>query len=464
LPISPRGFGFIDLIGMNESKTASKEASMKRQSLILTLLLALTALLLVACGSVQHAPSSVSNSPEYVLTLEITATDMVADIETRYGGKVVIWQPQDGYAVLGLGQAPSLETLATTAALEPNQGKIWGGGILATMSGTVSVWSGGRSVWSGGRSVWSGGIYQVLPQNTDKWQRMQLEAAHAYAANLGEGVKVAVIDSGVDLQHPAFVGSFVPASEMKDYVGNDAVPQEEGVLGTGAYGHGTSVAGIVLQIAPKAKILPIRVLGPDGSGDVINVAAAINYAVSKGAHIINLSLGSDVRSDAIAGAITTATNNGVYVISSSGNAGTQSITYPAREASADTQAGWYSVSVGSVKDSDAKSDFSTYGVDLEIVGPGEVVYGPVPGNRLGAWTGTSMSAPMVTGAIALALGNDAGDSGKKLTDDIINNATDIYNATLNTTYITGQSPNETRYLGKKGRLNVYSFLQSVQIR
>jgi thermitase len=319
--------------------------------------------------------------------------------------------------VLGLDQAPALQSFAATSAvLETNQAKFWGSARLAWMGGSVSAWSGGSV------SAWSGGIYQPLPQNTGKWQQINLQQAQQLATNLGAGIKVAVIDSGIDLAHPALKGGLVAATEMKDYVGNDAVPQEEGVLGKGAYGHGTSVAAIVLQIAPKAKILPLRVLGPDGSGDVINVAAAINYAVSKGAKIINLSLGSDVRSDAVATAINAATAKGVYVISSSGNTANQSITYPAYDAALTTTAGLYSLSVGSVNSSDVKSTFSTYGVSLELVGPGEMVYGPVPGKRLGAWSGTSMAAPMAAGALALALGENVPVPRAELADRLVSRA------------------------------------------
>ncbi len=437
---------------------------MIRQSVMITLLLAFTALLLVACGSVQNAPSSTSDSPEYVLTVDISSSDTVADLETLYSGKVVLWQPADGFAVLGLDHAPSNLSALATSSLETNPGKFWSNAKQAWMSGGVSAWSGGGvsawsgggvSAWSGGGvSAWSGGSYRPLPQNTTKWLNMNLQQAQLLATNLGAGIKVAVIDSGVDLAHPALAGGFVPAIEMWDYVGNDAVPQEEGTLGTGAYGHGTSVAAIVLQFAPKAKILPLRVLSPNGSGDVLHVAAAITNAVSKGVKIINLSLGSDVRSAAVASAIAAATAKGVYIVSSSGNTANTSITYPANDAALTTTAGLYSVSVGSVNALDKKSSFSTYGTSLEIVGQGEVVYGPVPGKRLGAWTGTSMAAPMVSGALALALAQNVPVPRAQLIDLLGSRAANIYRQGLNEAYET----DTTELLGE-GRLDVGHFIQ-----
>jgi subtilisin family serine protease len=283
---------------------------------------------------------------------------------------------------------------------------------------------------------------------------MNLQAAQTLASNLGAGIKVAVIDSGVDLYHPGLKGGFVPATEMWDYVGKDAVPQEEGTLGLGAYGHGTNVASIILQIAPKAKILPLRVLDKDGKGDTLDVASAINRAVLKGAHIINLSLGSSLRVTAVNNAINAATAKGVYVVASSGNTANTSITFPARDLSADTTTlGRYSVSVGSVNALDKKSSFSTYGATLELVAPGEVVYGPVPGNRLGAWSGTSMAAPMVSGTLALALAQTIYTPRADLTDLLESRAFNIYQQGLNETYENG----DIHLLGE-GRLDIHHFI------
>jgi thermitase len=436
----------------------------KLQPLTKTLLMVFSFVILVSCGVVKPTVTADVTSPEYTLTVIITENDSVAGLESRYGGKVVIWQPQDGYAVLGLENASGLRAMA---ALESNQNVFMAGGKLSWMSGSVSSWAGGSvSAWAGGSvsswagggvSAWAGGIYQPLPQNTDKWQKINLQTAHELATKLGAGVKVAVIDSGIDLKHPALKGGFVADTEMWDYVGNDAVPQEEGTLGVGAFGHGTNVASIVLQIAPKAKILPLRVLGPNGSGDALSVASAINRAVSKGADVINLSLGSDTRSSPVAKAIAAATAKGVYVISSSGNTANTSITYPANDSSADTTTlGRYSVSVGSVDAQDKKSIFSTYGTTLELVGPGEVVYGPVPGKRLGAWSGTSMAAPMVSGAIALALGEKIYVPRATLTDMLESRTANIYQQGLNETYENG----DVHLLGE-GRLDVEHFIYDV---
>ncbi len=431
--------------------------------------LVLGLLLLAGCGAVTPPEQAVqtvtdptltalSSEVDYSLTVSIAPTDTIKDLETRFGGKVLIWRPKQNYAVLGL-DAVSANTVRNTsgkvAKLELNKSVFSGGGQLASMSGSVSAWAGGSvSAWAGGSvSAWAGGDFAPVPQNTSKWQKLNLQQAQTLASNLGAGIKVAIIDTGIDLQHPAFQGGLVAASEMWDYVGNDAVPQEEGVLGQGAFGHGTSVAGIVLQIAPKAKILPLRVLGANGSGDVIHVAAAINRAVDLGARVINLSLGSDARSEAVASAIDAATSKGVFVVSSSGNTADQSITFPASQANLDTTtSGLFSLSVGSVDALDQKSVFSTYGADLELVAPGEMVYGPVPANRLGAWSGTSMAAPMASGALALALAQNLSVLPQDVTYKIKNRAINIYRQGQNPAY---------QYLLGDGRLDIAAFLNSV---
>jgi thermitase len=460
------------------------------QSLLKVTLIAL-GLLLAACNGVVEplpVPTPVSPTPtepvsipviltdtqaQYSLSVKIKNDDTVIETETKYKGKVVVWRPDEKFAILALDKTSGDQLEASggmgTATLETNKKVFSGSGQLATMSGSISAWAGGSiSAWAGGSiSAWAGGNFVPMPQNTTKWQTMNLQQAQTLATNLGAGVKIAVIDSGIDLQHPAFQGGLVPASEMWDYVGNDAVPQEAGVLGTdAAYGHGTSVAGIILQIAPKAKILPLRVLGPDGSGDVLNVAAAINRAIQAGVKIINLSLGSDTNSPAVNDAINAATLRGIFVISSSGNTNNQNVTFPANQANSDTTiAGQYSLSVSSVDANDDKSSFSTWGTSLEISAPGEQVFGPVPENKMGAWSGTSMSAPMVSATLALALGQGlkSGLSLADLTKKLKDNAYNIYKSGQNSAYkidstIVGVS---SQLLLGDGRLDINNFLNSV---
>ncbi|GAA5512862.1 hypothetical protein Dcar01_01586 [Deinococcus carri] len=377
--------------------------------------------------------------PEFIAQVPLVSGMSADNLEAAYGGQVLSEARGEGYALMGFSASEvrgGLNAQGTRVVhVERNRDRFQGGGLTATMSATRSVWINGEfDTWANAtRSVWINGSFNLVPQNTVTFQQIGLEAAQAKASNLGAGVKVAVVDTGVDIDHPAFAGSLAPQNEWRDFRDNDTNPDEEGVLGTGGYGHGTGVAGIVLQVAPKAIILPLRVLGPDGSGDVLHVAQAIDWAVKCNAQIINLSLGTDTRSNVVQDAINRATAKGVMVISAAGNDNRSSLNYPANDAMAGA-AGDYSLSVGSVDAGDLKSSFSNYGKALEIVAPGEDVYTPGPDNLLVAWSGTSMAAPVVTGSLALALGQKWNISARDMIKGLTDNAADIYRNGMNSAY------------------------------
>jgi subtilisin family serine protease len=279
--------------------------------------------------------------------------------------------------------------------------------------GATRAWSGGRKAWSGGRKAWSGGLSGepgvVLAENAAIWERLALALAHELAPRLGEGVTVAVIDTGIDHQHPAFAGRLSPQADWWDFVDDDGDPQE---APGAAYGHGTIVASIVLQVAPNATILPLRVLGGDGSGLASDVAAAIEYAAARGAEIIQLSLGTEEPSPEITAALERATAQGIYVVASAGNSNREP-TYPARQAMLDTPLGQMMVGVGSVDLNDQKSWFSNFLPDelyddpYDLVAFGEQLYGASPNAEIAYWSGTSMAAPLAAGALALAIAEGA---------------------------------------------------------
>lgn len=439
------------------------------------LLLALSGALLTACNSMSATPTSALGNDrpghtapryDYVASVPLTATDTPETIQADLKGTVLAWNTAgcatgaaDGcVALVGMNTAATLT--AQSLALRPmvveqNKDQFSAGGeVTATMGGSRALWAGGSLLaWTGGsRALWAGGTYAPVPQNNDLWTTVHLQQAQTLAPNLGAGVTVAVIDTGLDLVHPAFAGALSDPSTWKDYVGGDTVPQDEGTLGTGGFGHGTNVAGIVLQIAPKAKIMPIRVLGSDGSGDVVNIANAITWAVSKGANVINLSLGASKDSKVIADAISAAAAKNVLVVSSAGNENLNKITYPA----ANSRKISGLLSVGSVNPQDVKSSFSNYSKDLELVAPGENVYAPAPGNLMAAWSGTSMAAPMASGALALALGQTLKVPVSSLSTTLMSSAVNVYTNPLNSAYT------KDAQLGS-GRLDLSAFLtQSIK--
>lgn len=426
----------------------------------------LTLGLLSACSSTAPTAASPAAQERFarVALVPLEAGDTPQSLAQAVGGEVLSWNDAgcasedeaNCTAMIGMNQQLSAQNLNALGGrmvyIEPNKDMFSGGGTMtATMGGRASMWAGGRmSMWAGGRmSMWAGGQFSQLPENTALWKKIKLEEAQRIAPKLGTGVTVAVIDTGLDLQHPAFGGSLSDPSTWYDFYAGDATPQDEGVFGVGGYGHGTNVAGIVLQVAPGAKIMPLRVLGSDGSGDVVMVARAILWAADRGANVINLSLGSKENSKVVQNAIKKVTERKVLVVSSAGNSNLSKITYPAADAGGE-DSGDYSMSVGSVDLNDVKSSFSNYSDKLKLMAPGENVYAPAPDGGMAAWSGTSMAAPMASGGLALALGQRL--SSGELVERMAGNAADIYKISANKPY--------KDKLGEKGRLDLVKFLSS----
>ncbi|CAN5880858.1 hypothetical protein BH24DEI2_BH24DEI2_24950 [soil metagenome] len=325
-----------------------------------------------------------------------------ASAAERPGSPLSLEQNQDAFAL------PELSSELGAAGA-----RAWAGGARA-WAGGARAWAGGARAWAGGAATWDGSVPtepSFTPLNNARaGQQIGLFEAHTkLAPHLGDGVVVAVIDTGLDLAHPLFTDRLVPGW---DFLDNDARPQDEGPGDN--YGHGTAVAGVLLQVAPQAKIMPLRVLNADGQGDTDDLVLAINWAIEHGANLINLSLGATETSSAVGKVLAKAKNKGVAVIASSGNSGDRNVTFPAREA---VKNGAYKdtlVSVGSVNAADEKSSFSTYQKDMvEIVAPGELIFTAYPNDRVIYWSGTSFAAPMVSGALALALGEPNLDKAPK---------------------------------------------------
>lgn len=254
-----------------------------------------------------------------------------------------------------------------------------------------------------------------------QWHLDQIQMPKAWTRNRGEGVVVAVIDTGVayrdvdgrfkqvpDLAEPRFVPGW-------DFVDGDDTPDDE-------HGHGTHVAGTIAQstnngvgvagVAPLARIMPIRVLDARGGGSWGSVAAGIRWAADHGADVINMSLGGGINSQAIASAIAYAHRKGVVVVAAAGNTGRGRVQYPA--------ANRFTIAVGAVRFDETLSFYSSYGSALDVVAPGGdlrvdqnndgmpdgvlqntiLPRAPARSDYL-AFQGTSMAAPHVAGVAAL---------------------------------------------------------------
>lgn len=365
--------------------------------------LLILSLLLAAC-STSTTPTARETAPFYVASVQITSETSEAELQNLYGGEIISFNTKAGYAVLGFSKEEGELTTLTTSLNQNaySNPEVSASGISAWSSG-FSAWASGFSAWASGWSSWSSGETSSTPalpeENAVIFSQIKLPQAHEISQNYGQGIKVAVIDTGIDLNHPIFQGRLAPSNEWKDYVDGDALPLE-GSSSAKAYGHGTAVAGIVLQVAPLATILPIRVLGPEGQGNLDDVLLAIDWAVQMGADVINLSLGSTEYVDALHQTISAAMSSGAYVVAAAGNFGTTSLLHPAAGAKIISSEGKL-MSIGSVSSFDKRSDFSSYGPDLEYVAPGERILTAYPDNQVAMATGTSFSTPLYSGTLAL---------------------------------------------------------------
>jgi len=228
------------------------------------------------------------------------------------------------------------------------------------------------------------------------WPKVKADLAHDRFASTPGTLSVAVLDTGVQLDHQDLTGNTI-AREPGDNLTTDA----DGAV----HPHGTHVAGTiaavrdnglgVVGIAPQANILDIKVLGNQGNGYSSWVASGIVQAVNRGAKVINMSLGSTSYSDAERSAIDYALTQGVMVVAAAGNSNTMSLHYPAAYPGV--------LSVMASTPSDTRASFSNYGTWCHLAAPGTSILSTVPVSTYGTLQGTSMACPHAAGAAAVVL-------------------------------------------------------------
>ena len=247
------------------------------------------------------------------------------------------------------------------------------------------------------------------PLLDEQWGVTATNVPQAWAVTGGAGVVIAVIDSGVDLDHPDLVDRLV---EGWDFVDGDDRPDDPN-------GHGTHVAGIaaassndigIAGVAPNASIMPVRVLDAEGAGNDDVIADGIRWAADNGADVINLSLGESgfisrfTRGSSLNAAIRQVNADGVVVIAAAGNEGTAGQQY---------RIGVDLLVVNATDPSGQLTSFSNVGDVRAISAPGEAILSSAPIEPTAIWPGgtdgyepldgTSMAAPIVSGVAALAL-------------------------------------------------------------
>ncbi|GAA2895175.1 hypothetical protein Acy02nite_39600 [Actinoplanes cyaneus] len=242
------------------------------------------------------------------------------------------------------------------------------------------------------------------PAGTDlyrgqQWDLTAMRATDAWTKSTGAGVTVAVVDTGVDGAHIDLTG--------KVLTGWDAIADKSGG-NTDANGHGTHVAGTigavtgntigVSSVAPDTKILPVRVLGADGSGYMSDAAEGIVWAADNGAQVINMSIGSTSKVTAVSNAVAYARSKGVTVVAAAGNerASGSPTSYPGADAGV--------IAVAATDSADKVASYSNAGSYVDVAAPGSAIVSTYPsalGRSYAGMSGTSMASPHVAGLAAL---------------------------------------------------------------
>jgi len=243
---------------------------------------------------------------------------------------------------------------------------------------------------------------------------IHLDDAHQLFTQGHPEITVAVLDTGVNLNHPEYEHTLLPGYDfvniidgaskfIGDFIGYDNDPEDE-------VGHGTHVAGIIaakgvgmpMGVVPRCRILPVRVLGAMkrgskrvGAGLVDNINSGIKWAIDQGADVINMSLGIQHTGGGLPHqeVVEYAQRQGVTIVAASGNDGREQLYYPGALP--------YVIAVGAVDELGNMANFSTYGKQVDLVAPGTNIYSSYLHNDYAFSTGTSHASPFVAGAVAL---------------------------------------------------------------
>ena len=380
-----------------------------------------------------------------------------------------------GLFVVGVPAGPLSSSIAHSLAADPVVSAVETDGQVALpelagvpvrpagQTNLPPLFSPSQNTWYYGSQAWDPYVNQPAV-----WS---MGVTFAHWAATGQGVVVAVIDTGADLNNvvlkPVLAGGYdftrnIPGgsemadvnqsttevldqstTEVLDYSGAVVMTLNQSTTEVldqsttevldqsttevldqypppAAFGHGTMTAGLVHLVAPQAQLMPLKAFAGNGTASVSAVVAAIYYAVDNGANVISMSFSANQGSDSLKSAVQFASQQGVVMVAAVGNAGVQTTqVYPAAYSNV--------VAVASVNSADQRSTFSNYGNNLvSVAAPGEGIISTYPGtNNYAAGWGTSFSTPLVAGGTALLFQLNPNASVKSVTDALNGGAVNV---------------------------------------
>ncbi len=235
---------------------------------------------------------------------------------------------------------------------------------------------------------------QIIP-----WGIERVLAPSAWGISMGAGVKVAILDTGIDLDHPdlrANIAGGVNTISPRKTAEDDN-------------GHGTHVAGIVaavnntigvVGVAPQAKLYAIKALDRTGSGYLSDIIEGLQWCVANRMQVVNMSLGTTYNVPSFADAVKAVNNAGIVQVAAAGNSG-GATNYPAAYPEV--------ISVAATDINNVRASWSCYG-KIDLAAPGVNIYSTYKGDSYATMSGTSMASPHVAGVVALRLARYPGDS------------------------------------------------------
>lgn len=241
------------------------------------------------------------------------------------------------------------------------------------------------------------------PSQTLPWGVDRIDAELAWTTSTAESVNIAIIDTGIDKDHPDLVdnlkgGVLTITSGKYKRKSRDQWDDDNG--------HGTHVAGTVaavnnsigvVGVGPKANLYAVKALDRNGSGWVSDIIAGIQWSIENGMRVLNMSFGSSSDSQALHDAITTAYNAGIVQVAAAGNSGPDdnTVIYPAKYAE--------TIAVSATDSGDGIAWFSSRGPEVDLAAPGVDINSTWNDGYYKSISGTSMATPHVSGTAALVV-------------------------------------------------------------
>lgn len=250
------------------------------------------------------------------------------------------------------------------------------------------------------------------------WGVSRVKADSAWTITRGSGVKVAVIDTGVDTSHPDLKENI---AGCRNFISSWLSCDDDN-------GHGTHVAGIiaakdnnfgVVGVAPEAKIYALKVLDRQGSGYLSDIIEALDWAAKNNLQVVNMSLGTAVDVASFHEAVIRVYNAGIVQVAAAGNSGPadNTVLWPAKYPEV--------IAVAATDSGDQVPSWSSRGPELAVAAPGANIYSTYYRKSYATMSGTSMAAPHVAGAVALRISLYPSESPSKIKSLLQSTATPL---------------------------------------